>query len=246
MKGTIRQRNPGSWEIQVFLGRDVNGKRIRKTETVRGKKSDTQRRLREILSEVDRGAISANTRYRVGEWLDKWLDEKQVGGRREKTIDRYEGIIRLHLKPTLGRVELAKLSPMQIKDLELALVKGGMDPKWGRGGSQCSDRSHGPCLENGTNRAKSRDVGYASEIPEKESVRPGGFTSACSPGRGGTIRTSLMASCTCSRVHRASTRRDFGIRVGECGFGRCLLVGGPILGSDRTRCQNGTAKDRKR
>ena len=129
MKGTIRQRNPGSWEIQVFLGRDANGKRIRKTETVRGKKSDAQRRLREILSEVDRGAIPANTRYRVGEWLDKWLDEKQVGGRREKTIDRYEGIIRLHLKPTLGRVELAKLSPMQIKDLELELVKGGMDPK---------------------------------------------------------------------------------------------------------------------
>ena len=129
MKGTIRQRNPGSWEIQVFLGRDVNGKRIRKTETVRRKKSDAQRRLREILSEVDRGAIPANTRYRVGEWLDKWLDEKQVGGRREKTIDRYEGIIRLHLKPTLGRVELAKLSPMQIKDLELELVKGGMDPK---------------------------------------------------------------------------------------------------------------------
>ena len=61
--------------------------------------------------------------------MDKWLDEKQVGGRREKTIDRYEGIIRLHLKPTLGRVELAKLSPMQIKDLELELVKGGMDPK---------------------------------------------------------------------------------------------------------------------
>ena len=121
MKGTIRQRSPGSWEIQVFLGRDTNGKRIRKTETVRGKKSDAQRRLREILSEVDRGAIPANTRYRVGEWLDKWLDEKQVGGRREKTIDRYEGIIRLHLEPTLGRVELAKLSPMQIKDLELEL-----------------------------------------------------------------------------------------------------------------------------
>ncbi len=83
MKGTIRQRNPGSWEIQAFLGRDANGKRIRKTETVRGKKSDAQRRLREILSEVDRGAIPANTRYRVGEW----------------------------------------------KDLELELVKGGMDPK---------------------------------------------------------------------------------------------------------------------
>ena len=38
MEGTIRQRSAGSWEIQVFLGRDVNGKRMRKTETVRGKR----------------------------------------------------------------------------------------------------------------------------------------------------------------------------------------------------------------
>ena len=55
MKGTIRQRSQGSWEIQVFLGRDENGKRIRKTETVRGKKADAQRRLREILSEFAGG-----------------------------------------------------------------------------------------------------------------------------------------------------------------------------------------------
>ena len=40
MKGTIRQRSPGSWEIQVFLGRNASGKRIRKTETVPGKKSE--------------------------------------------------------------------------------------------------------------------------------------------------------------------------------------------------------------
>ena len=51
MKGTIRQRSPGSWEIQVFLGRDTNSKPMRKAETVRGKKADAQRRLREILSD---------------------------------------------------------------------------------------------------------------------------------------------------------------------------------------------------
>ena len=65
MKGTIRQRNPGSWEIQVFLGRDANGKRIRKTETVRGKKSDAQRRLREILAELDRGIAPTKVQYKV-------------------------------------------------------------------------------------------------------------------------------------------------------------------------------------
>ena len=112
MKGTIRQRNPGSWEIQVFLGRDANGKRIRKTETVRGKKSDAQRRLREILSELDRGIAPTKVQYKVGEWLDKWLQEKIIPNRRQKTIYRYEGIIRLHIKPSLEHVGLVQLSPM--------------------------------------------------------------------------------------------------------------------------------------
>ena len=129
MKGTIRQRNLGSWEIQVFLGRDANGKRIRKTETVRGKKSDAQRRLREILAELDRGITPTKIQYKVGEWLDKWLQEKIIPNRRQKTIDRYEGIIRLHIKPSLEHVGLVQLSPMHIQGLESKLLDDGMAPK---------------------------------------------------------------------------------------------------------------------
>ena len=129
MEGTIRQRGAASWEIQIFLGRDANGKRIRRTETVRGRKADAQRRVREILTELDRGVTPAKTKYKVGEWLDRWLDEKRTDGVREKTYDRYEGIIRLHLKPKIGSVLLEKLSPLQIRDLEVDLIKGGMNPK---------------------------------------------------------------------------------------------------------------------
>ena len=129
MRGTIRQRGPQSWEIQVFLGRDANSKRIRLTETVKGKKSDGERRLREILAEVDKGVTPTKTRYKVGEWLDRWLDEKRAEGKRTKTIDRYEGIIRLHLKPKIGTVPLAKLRPIQIRDLELELTKEKLNEK---------------------------------------------------------------------------------------------------------------------
>ena len=110
-------------------GRDANGKRIRKTETVRGKKSDAQRRLRELLSDLDRGIAPPKTRYKLGEWLDKWLNEVIIPNRRRKTVDRYEGIIRLHIKPALGHVELAKLSPMHIQDFEARLQNDGMATK---------------------------------------------------------------------------------------------------------------------
>ena len=129
MKGTIRQRGQSSWELQVFLGRDTSGKRMRKTETVRGKKSDAERRLREILSDLDRGITPSKTRYKVGEWCDKWLEDKIAPYRRQKTIDRYEGIIRLHIKPNLGHLQLTKLSPMHIQDFETKLLEDGKAPK---------------------------------------------------------------------------------------------------------------------
>ena len=129
MKGTVRQRNPGSWEIQVFLGRDVNGKRMRKTETVRGKKADAQRRLREILSELDRGITPTKTRYKLSEWLDKWMEEKIVPKGKQKTIDRYGDDIRLHIKPALGHIELTKLSPVQVQEFETNLLKSGKAAK---------------------------------------------------------------------------------------------------------------------
>ena len=69
----IRQRSKGSWEVSVFVGRDENGKRIRVWETVKGTKADALRRQREILSGMDRGIVQVKTKYRLGEWLDKWI-----------------------------------------------------------------------------------------------------------------------------------------------------------------------------
>ena len=123
MKGSIRQCSPGSWELQVFLGRDDKGKRIRKTETIRGRKSDAQRRRRELLTDLDRGITPPRERYKLSEWLDLWMSDVIVPNRRQKTVDRYAGVIRLHIVPYLGQVELAKLTPVQVQRLESALQR---------------------------------------------------------------------------------------------------------------------------
>ena len=39
MKGSLRQRSPGSWELTVDKGRDARGKQRRKHLTVRGTKA---------------------------------------------------------------------------------------------------------------------------------------------------------------------------------------------------------------
>lgn len=129
MNGSIRQRSPGSWELQVFLGRDTQGKRLRKTETVRGKKNDAQRRLREMLANLDHGIAPPQRRYKLRDWLDLWMNDVIIPNRRQKTIDRYKGIIGLHIVPYLGNVEIAKLTPVQVQGLESTLQRDkGMAP----------------------------------------------------------------------------------------------------------------------
>ena len=46
MKGHIRQRSKGSWEIAIDIGKDPStGKRIQHFETIRGCNADAQRRV---------------------------------------------------------------------------------------------------------------------------------------------------------------------------------------------------------
>jgi hypothetical protein len=53
MKGHIRQRSKGSWEIAIDIGKDPStGKRIQRFETIRGCKANAQKRVRELLLSV--------------------------------------------------------------------------------------------------------------------------------------------------------------------------------------------------
>ena len=124
----MRQRNPGSWEIKVFLGRDTNGKRMRKTETVRRRKANAQRRLREILAELDRGVTPsyANANHNDGECMGKWLQAKIDASLRRKTIDRYKVIIRRHIKPALGHPAVDQTLPLRIQ-ISMAFVACGIE-----------------------------------------------------------------------------------------------------------------------
>ena len=116
MKGSLRQRSPGSWELTVDLGRDAYGKRRRKHLTVRGSKAHAQRELRKLLTTLDRGIDIPTQKITLRDWLDRWLREVIAPNRRQGTLDRY------------GHVELAKLSPSHVQGMESRLIKRGMSP----------------------------------------------------------------------------------------------------------------------
>ena len=53
MRGSIRQRSKGSWEIASDIGKDPStGRRRQHFETIRGNKATAQKRLAELLIEI--------------------------------------------------------------------------------------------------------------------------------------------------------------------------------------------------
>lgn len=130
--GHIRQRSPGSWELKYDCGADpITGKRIIRYKTVRGRKSDAQRELRELLGTVDKGTHVDPGKLTVGEWFRRWLAEAQSGVS-PKTYERYAEIVNLHLTPKLGMHQLAKLAPVHIQGFYSETLKSGrLDGKGG-------------------------------------------------------------------------------------------------------------------
>ena len=129
MRGSIRRRSKNSWEISIDLGQGAEGKRMRKFVNVKGKKADADRKLTEILANLDRGIPVDPSKLRVGDFLDKWFDSYVMNNTRPKTVEGYEVIIRLHLKPYLEHIEISKLQPFHIQDIENHLLEAGRSPR---------------------------------------------------------------------------------------------------------------------
>jgi integrase len=113
MKGHIRPRGKNTWQLQIYVP-GPDGKPKRHYETVHGAKKDAQRRLRELLSSLDKGVSVPVGRLTVAEHLRAWLSGYVATNCSPRTYDGYSSIIERHLIPALGGVQLKNLTPQAI------------------------------------------------------------------------------------------------------------------------------------
>ena len=133
MKGSIRRRSKGSWEVCLDVGRDpVTGKRLRQFETVKGSKKDAQKRLHELLHTREQGTYIKPTKLTVAQFLEEWLQDYVRTNTAPRTAERYQEIVRVHLIPALGSLPVVALQPHHIqKYYAQALETGRRDGKGG-------------------------------------------------------------------------------------------------------------------
>jgi len=64
----------------------------------------------------------------VGEYLARWLSHSVRDTVSQKTYERYESIVRVHLSPALGSIKLKALTPDHVRGLYREKLDSGLAP----------------------------------------------------------------------------------------------------------------------
>ena len=133
----------GNGEGDVYPRKDKDGKVVGyrgaywvhtaegpKRRFVSGKtKTQARAALREAKAGRDGGLVFDADALTLGEYLNRWLRDSVRGTVRQRTWERYEQIVRVHIGPTLGKVRLKSLTPPHVRALYREKLDAGAAPR---------------------------------------------------------------------------------------------------------------------
>jgi len=125
-EGSISRRKNGTWraEYTVYTAEG------RKRKTLYGKtRREVAEKLAKAIADRNGGIVYDAGKLTVGEYLDRWLSDSVRDTVRQRTYERYESIVRVHIKPTLGRIKLKTLAPAHVRGLYREKLGAGLSPR---------------------------------------------------------------------------------------------------------------------
>ncbi|MGJ7415766.1 tyrosine-type recombinase/integrase [Streptomyces cinereoruber] len=121
-EGTITKRTDGRYQAAAYVYRP-DGTRTRKF--VYGKTRDeVSDKLIEMQNKTRQGIPAATSAMPFGDYLTYWLGVIAPTRLKPATLNSYEGLTRLYIRPALGKKRLNRLSPTDVR-LFLATFKDG-------------------------------------------------------------------------------------------------------------------------
>lgn len=116
MRGHIEKRGKNSYSIAVSMGKDATtGKYKYQWVSVKGTKKEAEKRLSELLTQIDTGTFMKPGKTSLAEYLERWLKDYAWPNLAPRTAEGYEHIIRRHLIPALGNTTLTALKPEHLQ-----------------------------------------------------------------------------------------------------------------------------------
>ncbi len=127
-EGSIYQRtSDGRWVASIIV--DYSNGRAKRRVFYGTTQAEALDKLKAARTKLQSGHPIPPERYTVGKLLDEWLAQVVKAKNRPSTYRRHADIVRVHIKPSLGHVRLAKLRPGQVQALLNDKLASGLSPR---------------------------------------------------------------------------------------------------------------------
>jgi integrase len=125
-EGSIGRRKSGGWCAQYTVYTSEG----RKRRTLYGKtRQEVATKLSKALADREGGLTFDAGSLTVGDYLARWLSHSVRDTVSQKTYERYERIVRVHLSPALGRIRLKALTSDHVRGLYREKLDSGLAPR---------------------------------------------------------------------------------------------------------------------
>jgi integrase len=237
-EGSIYRRKDGRW-VGQYTVYTATGPKYRylygKTRAVVAEK------LTKAMADRNGGLIFDAGNLTVGEYLDSWLSDSVRGTVRPSTFERHEGIIRLHIKPSLGRVGLKKLTPAHVRGLHREKLDAGLAPATVRKIHSTLHKALSQAVSDGIVPRNAADVKAPRPTPEEmQPLSEAEARAFLDTARGDRFEPLYMLAISTGlrRGELLGLRwKDVDLERGTLRVGRALVreAGRHVLGETKTR-----------
>lgn len=121
-EGSITQRPDGRWMIQISAIDQATGERKRITDYAK-----THKEAKDILvslqANIQNGVQVIPNKTLFGAWVDNWMVNYKKIKVKRGTYEIYEGLIKTHIKPSIGHHPLSKLTTSIIQEFYVLKLK---------------------------------------------------------------------------------------------------------------------------
>ena len=142
MRGSLREKRTGVWELRVFVGRDGNGRVQHRSVTFHGTKRAAERELVRLVAEYDRAAEAqpeltpSSAAAAPQPWDDRTTINDAIEGWKRNgwqdlspnTVRGYEGVWTRHVRESIGARRIAELTPYEVEQYFRTLKHSGLGP----------------------------------------------------------------------------------------------------------------------
>lgn len=126
-EGSIYKRKDGRWAAVINLG--YRDGKLQRASFYGKTRVDAARKLTTALNNRQKDLPVQFGRQTLAQFLDRWLEDCAKPTIRPKTYESYAHLIRKHIKPVLGHVQLTKLEPAHVQRLMNEKMADGLSAR---------------------------------------------------------------------------------------------------------------------